>query len=169
MLFYTLIHSPLGLIGLASSETGLVRVRLQLASETEFAEYLATLYRQIPSKRPRAFSDMKTQFNLYFKGRLKQFVYRPDFGTATPFQCLVWRKLRTIPYGKTRSYRWLARAIGKPAAYRAAGNANGRNPLPIIIPCHRVIRENGCLGGYTGGTHIKQFLLDLEQTRHGTL
>jgi len=166
-LLYTTIQSPLGLIGLASGEKGLLRIRVSLANESEFPEYLETRYRQIPSKRSRAFSDLQDQFELYFKGRLSHFVCRPDFGPATPFQRLVWRQLTTIPYGETRSYRWLARAVGKPAAYRAAGNANGKNPLPIVVPCHRVIRENGQLGGYTRGTHIKQFLLDLEHNRHG--
>ena len=69
----------------------------------------------------------------------------------------------TIPYGETRSYKWLAFSIKNPQAYRAVGNANGKNPLPIFIPCHRVIRENGELGGYTGGSNIKRFLLKLEQ------
>ncbi|MCH7624076.1 MAG: methylated-DNA--[protein]-cysteine S-methyltransferase, partial [Nitrospinae bacterium] len=65
--------------------------------------------------------------------------------------------------GKTQSYRMLAKAIGQPKAFRAVGNANGKNPLPLIIPCHRVIRENGDMGGYTGGLHLKRFLLDLER------
>jgi methylated-DNA-[protein]-cysteine S-methyltransferase len=82
---------------------------------------------------------------------------------GTPFQQKVWKKLTTIPYGKTRSYKWIASAINNRHASRAVGNANGRNPLPIIIPCHRVIRENGELGGYTGGINIKRFLLNLEQ------
>jgi O-6-methylguanine DNA methyltransferase len=71
--------------------------------------------------------------------------------------------LTTIPYGKTRSYHWVAKTLGKPSACRAVGNANGKNPIPIIVPCHRVIRKNGDLGGYTGGLHYKRLLLDLEK------
>ena len=75
----------------------------------------------------------------------------------------------TIPFGKTRSYQWVARSINRPKAFRAAGNANGRNPVPVIVPCHRVIRQNGSLGGFTGGTHLKQFLLDLEARSYGAI
>jgi methylated-DNA-[protein]-cysteine S-methyltransferase len=74
----------------------------------------------------------------------------------------VWQALRRIPYGETISYGELARRLGKPGASRAVGAANGRNPLPIVVPCHRVIGSNGRLTGYYGGTHLKQFLLDLE-------
>lgn len=166
-LFYTVFNSPLGLIGLASSKRGLVRIRVQLSGEAEFREYLAVTWQQTPLKNPRAFKDLKNQFDLYFKGRLKKFTCRLNLSCGTPFQKLVWRKLISVPYAQTRSYQWLARAAGKPKACRAVGNANGRNPLPIVIPCHRVVRENGDLGGYTGGVHIKQFLLNLEQTPHG--
>lgn len=169
MLLYTTIRSPLGLIGLASAKKRLVRVRVGLENETTFAEYLGTTYQQTPLKNPRTFKDLRDQFNLYFKGRLKKFACKLDVSRGTSFQSQVWRKLTTIPYGKTRSYQWLAGAIGNPSACRAVGNANGRNPIAIIIPCHRVIRESGDLGGYTGGLHIKQFLLDLEQTRHGAV
>jgi len=82
---------------------------------------------------------------------------------GTAFQQKVWKKLLTIPYGVTRSYKWLAESINNPNSARAVGNANGQNPLSIIIPCHRVVRENGALGGYTGGVRIKRYLLDLEK------
>ena len=82
---------------------------------------------------------------------------------GTYFQQLVWQKLAFIPYGETRSYQWLATEIFKPKACRAVGNANGKNPVPLIIPCHRVIQKNGALGGFTGGTHLKRYLINLEK------
>jgi len=81
----------------------------------------------------------------------------------------VWRELLTIPYGQTRSYEWLARAAGRPQGARAVGNANGKNPLSIIVPCHRVVRKSGDLGGYASGPETKRYLLDLEQASHGPL
>jgi methylated-DNA-[protein]-cysteine S-methyltransferase len=82
---------------------------------------------------------------------------------GTPFQQLVWNALRTIPYGQTVSYGLIARQIGRPAAWRAVGLANGRNPISIVVPCHRVVGSTGRLTGYGGGLERKQFLLDLER------
>ena len=103
------------------------------------------------------------QFQKYFKGELQSFKFPLDLRLGTPFQQKVWKKLLTIPYGTTRSYKWLAQSIKNPNSARAVGNANGQNPLSIIIPCHRVVRENGELGGYTGGIKIKRYLLALEK------
>lgn len=99
----------------------------------------------------------------YFDGSLTDFHTRIDLSAGTPFQQSVWRQLRRIPYGQTTSYSELARRVGKPGAARAVGNANGRNPLPIVVPCHRVVAAGGGLGGYTGGLDIKRFLLDIER------
>ncbi len=85
-----------------------------------------------------------------------------DLSTATPFQRQVWEKTRLIPYGETRSYSWVAEQIGKPGAARAVGQALGRNPLPIIIPCHRVVASDGKLCGFAGGLGMKRRLLSLE-------
>ena len=82
---------------------------------------------------------------------------------GTPFQQSVWRALQQIPYGQTISYAQLAQNIGKPTAYRAVANANGKNPLSIIIPCHRVVASDGSLGGYTGGLDKKRILLSIEK------
>lgn len=97
----------------------------------------------------------------YFSGRRKTFTV-PMQPAGTPFQQLVWAALRIIPYGRTVSYRDIAAQIGKPAAVRAVGQANGRNPLPILIPCHRVIAADGSLGGYAFGLEVKRKLLALE-------
>ncbi|WP_378080618.1 methylated-DNA--[protein]-cysteine S-methyltransferase [Aeromonas bestiarum] len=101
------------------------------------------------------------EFDAYFAGRLQRFTL-PLAANGTAFQQAVWQALCDIPYGETRSYGEIARVIGKPSASRAVGAANGRNPLSIIVPCHRVIGQNGSLTGYAGGLPIKQVLLRLE-------
>ena len=107
------------------------------------------------------FSDAVTQLEAYFAGGLRAFRLKLDLN-GTPFQVQVWNALLDIPFGETRSYAELARAIGKPAAVRAVGLANGRNPVSIVVPCHRVIGSDGSLTGYGGGLERKRFLLDLE-------
>ena len=111
------------------------------------------------------FSDVKAQLTAYFAGESRAFaVALCPQGSA--FQLLVWRALEEIPYGRTVSYRWIAERIGKPKAVRAVGAANGRNPISIIIPCHRVIGSDGSLTGYGGGLAVKRRLLQLENLRH---
>ena len=113
---------------------------------------------------PTAFAQARAQLDDYFAGRRTEFdlLLQPH---GTPFQIQVLQALQRIPYGETRSYRDIARQLGRPNAVRAVGSANGRNPLPIVIPCHRVIAANGGLAGFGGGVQAKQFLLDLEQGR----
>ncbi|MDA0691173.1 MAG: methylated-DNA--[protein]-cysteine S-methyltransferase [Nitrospinae bacterium] len=161
---YTIISTPLGLTGIAGSPRGLSKIILKLPGESDFKKYLQKSHLGNFVSDPPFFENIVKQLNLYFAGKLKSFTCRMDLTGGTPFQQTVWRQLSTIPYGKTHSYRTLAEAIAHPQAFRAVGNANGKNPLPLIIPCHRVIRENGALGGYTGGLSIKKFLLDLEST-----
>ena len=102
------------------------------------------------------------QLDAYFDGRLATFDL-PLAPIGTPFQHRVWSALRDIPFGETRSYGQLAKAIGKPSAMRAVGAANGRNPIAIVVPCHRVIGADGSLTGFGGGIERKKFLLSLEQ------
>ena len=101
------------------------------------------------------------QLRDYFAGRRTEF-HLPLAPDGTPFQRAVWRQLQDIPYGETISYGELARRVGNPKASRAVGSANGANPIPIVIPCHRVIAADGKLGGFGGGLPVKQALLDLE-------
>jgi methylated-DNA-[protein]-cysteine S-methyltransferase len=108
--------------------------------------------------------DLKTQLTGYFSGTRKSFDI-PLAPKGTPFQLAVWNALLEIPYGDTVTYAELARRIGKPSAVRAVGAANGANPIPVIIPCHRVIGSNGTLTGYGGGIERKQWLLALEGRR----
>ena len=104
----------------------------------------------------------KEELNRYFSGVLNVFTVKLN-PNGTEFQKKVWGELLKIPYGKTICYEELAIRIGKPTAARAVGNANGKNPIPIIIPCHRVIARNGSCGGYALGSDLKKFLLDLEK------
>ena len=107
-------------------------------------------------------ADAREQLDEYFQGRRRRFDL-PLAPSGTPFQLSTWTALRDIPYGATRSYGEQARAMGQPRAVRAVGAANGRNPIPIVVPCHRVIGGDGRLTGYAGGLDIKKFLLDLER------
>lgn len=161
---YTIFKNPIGLTGLAATKIGLVRIVNKVSSEKTFENDLVkNLGFQVKSD-PRYFKDLIEQFQSYFKGDLKVFQFPLDLRLGTAFQQKVWKGLLTIPYGVTHSYKWLAKAINHPQSARAVGNANGQNPLSIVIPCHRVIRENGDLGGYTGGVDIKRYLLKLENS-----
>jgi methylated-DNA-[protein]-cysteine S-methyltransferase len=101
------------------------------------------------------------EVRLYIQGKLKEFKAKLDLSSGTPFQISVWRELLRIPYGNVKTYGEIARIIGKPHAARAVGGAVGANPIPIIVPCHRVLAKNG-LGGYSSGIEIKKKLLHLE-------
>lgn len=108
------------------------------------------------------FGEAMDQLSAYFAGELKEFTLELRM-PGTPFQRTVWEQLKLIPYGETRSYGQLARALGNPGASRAVGLANGRNPVSIIVPCHRVIGAGGSMTGYGGGLDRKQRLLDFER------
>jgi methylated-DNA-[protein]-cysteine S-methyltransferase len=156
MMRYCEISTPVGRLLLAGDEEGLRRIAFQSElHSTEVAE------RWQRTEEP--FREAIAQLEAYFTGRLRRF----DLALApegTPFQREVWSALTVIPYGETVSYSELARQLGRPAASRAVGAANGRNPIPIIIPCHRVIGADGSLTGFGGGggRAIKRRLLDLE-------
>jgi len=106
-------------------------------------------------------AEVRRQLDEYFAGRRQEFDL-PLAPRGTPFELSVWEHLRRIPFGETRSYADVARALGKPAATRAVGRANGANPIPIVVPCHRVIGSNGSLTGFGGGLAAKARLLELE-------
>ncbi|GLR10018.1 glycosyltransferase [Mixta theicola] len=149
--------SPIGELTLFASERGLAAVlwpnelrRIRLTPVTEDPQHPLLL-------------EAERQLNAYFNGELRQFTVPLDF-TGTEFQKKVWQALVAIPYGETRSYAEIARAIGHPAAVRAVGAANGRNPVSIIAPCHRVIGSNGKLTGFAGGLEAKAFLLAIEKS-----
>ncbi len=168
-LYYGTCSSPQGRIGLAATPRGLCLMMLRLSSDSDFLRHLKTRFHQAPIQDPAVFEDVIQQLTHYFSGTLKKFTCRLDLSGGTPFQRKVWQALITIPYGSTRSYHWVANRIGRPRAVRAVGNANGKNPVPIIVPCHRVIRADGGLGGFTGGVNLKHQLLNREQASYGTV
>jgi methylated-DNA-[protein]-cysteine S-methyltransferase len=156
---YTMIDSPLGELLAVRAEDGLAGL------------YLPTGKRPMRpaadwSRADSDFPDVRAQLAEYFAGTLREFDL-PLRPRGTEFQQRVWRALRDIPYGTTRSYGWLAAEIGAPGAARAVGLANGQNPVSIIVPCHRVVGANGALTGYGGGLPAKQWLLSHEAARMG--
>jgi O-6-methylguanine DNA methyltransferase len=154
-------ESPIGVLGLAATHQGLCRVKIG-AEEAQFVQNLSRRYHCQPVKSAEYFNPIQKKFADYFKHHSRQINWPLDLRGATPFQLKVWKKMAAIPYGETRSYQWLAEQIGHPLAYRAVGQASSANPIPIIIPCHRVIKANGELGGFTAGSGIKRCLLELE-------
>lgn len=152
---YTEIESPVGRLLLAMDEPGLrhigfVEGRERARPEPSWTEDAAP------------FTALIRELRAYFRGELERFD-QPLAPEGTPFQLKVWNELCGIPYGQTISYGELANRIGNPHASRAVGLANGANPIPIVIPCHRVVGSNGKLTGYGGGLPIKEKLLALER------
>ena len=163
--YYTIFKAPPGWIGLLGSADGLRRVILPQPTDVRA---VSLLLEDIPEAVPSAtfFQDLVKRLQSYFAGKTVNFPDELDFGDATDFQRLVWQTTRKIPYGKTHTYGWIAEQAEKPKAVRAVGQALGRNPLPIIVPCHRVTATGGGLGGFTGGLEVKKYLLKLENNRH---
>ncbi|MGH7907657.1 MAG: methylated-DNA--[protein]-cysteine S-methyltransferase, partial [Candidatus Binataceae bacterium] len=157
--FFKMLQSPIGKPKLVASDAGLAgilwekeksgRVRLNIVGEDRTHPVLVETERQL---------------NEYFAGKRKSFTLKLDF-SGTDFQKKVWQALLTIPYGDTRSYGELAKQIGNRTAVRAVGAANGKNPIAIISPCHRVIGASGDLTGFAGGLKAKAYLLDLESKK----
>ncbi|QPJ63245.1 MAG: methylated-DNA--[protein]-cysteine S-methyltransferase [Candidatus Nitronauta litoralis] len=160
--YFTIFESPMGDLGLVSSEKGLCEVRTRIRNRNSFITYLKKSYPEIPQENPVKLETVIRQLEEYFAGKRQKFTCKLDLNQGTDFQQKVWKALQSIPHGDTRSYAWIAEAIGQPKAVRAVGGANGKNPIPIIVPCHRIIRKDGSIGGYTGGLNKKRFLLELE-------
>jgi methylated-DNA-[protein]-cysteine S-methyltransferase len=161
---YTLTRTEAGWIAFLSSGRGLLRCSLPKSSrEAAFSDLGKLGEKALLSSL--SFKDIARQMEDYFKGERVGFIVPLDLSAASPFESSVWEAARNIPYGEVRSYAWLASIIGKPRASRAVGQALGRNPLPIIIPCHRVLTSDGKLGGFSGGLYMKRFLLALERNK----
>jgi methylated-DNA-[protein]-cysteine S-methyltransferase len=152
-LHYQYLDSPLGQLRLLSNGEALVRIQFP----NQFSENDDTE----PATSDGVLQQTCQQLREYFEGDRNCFDL-PLAASGTEFQHSVWSALKDIPFGELRSYRDIAQAIGRPAAVRAVGAANGRNPLPIIVPCHRVIGSNGALTGFAGGLPAKCLLLQLE-------
>lgn len=159
--FYLQMQSPVGTLLLAASEKGLYRVQFDAAVPVGAKN-------QVWMRSPEKLRECEQQLEAYFTGELRQFTLPLDL-RGTPFQLRCWEALRRIPYGGTWSYAQLAQEVGSPHGFRAVGQANHRNPVAIIVPCHRVIGAHGTLTGYGGGLDVKEKLLRLEAGDRQTL
>lgn len=161
----TWLNSELGAITMVADEEYLYVLDFvdHPGSEDEVEDLSKKLKATIIPGRTPIINSIESELMQYFAGKLREFK-TPVRLLGTPFQKQVWEALRKIPYGKTRSYLDIARAVHNPTGFRAVAQANGANRLSIIIPCHRVINNNGKLGGYGGGLARKQWLLELEKS-----
>lgn len=161
---YRTVDSPIGPLLVAATQKGLVRVAFGLE---DFDAVLTALAERVSPRvlesRPRL-DAVAAELDEYFSGRRREFDLPLDFAMSSGFRQEVQRYLPHIGYGQTRSYKQVAESIGNPKAVRAVGTACATNPLPVVVPCHRVLRSDGGLGGYLGGLEAKSALLELETT-----
>jgi methylated-DNA-[protein]-cysteine S-methyltransferase len=150
---YTYLASPLGKLLLTSDGEGLTGIQFPRHHPSQPPAYW--------KRDPQRFNEACRQLRAYFAGELRDFDL-PLAMAGSPFERRVWNALRKVPHGKTVSYGHIAARIGQPKACRAVGLANGKNPIPIVVPCHRVIGADGSLAGYGGGLDTKRWLLELE-------
>jgi len=163
-MFYTVFETAAGWVGIMGSAAGLRRATLPQPSKHEACISLGDGLEDARETPPR-FAGLIERYQAYFNGKRVVFPDTLDLAGATPFQRAVWRAAGDIPYGQTRSYSWVAGRAGNPRAVRAAGQALSVNPLPVIVPCHRVLAKDGGLGGFSGGLAMKKRLLKLEASR----
>jgi methylated-DNA-[protein]-cysteine S-methyltransferase len=156
---YKTMKSPVGCLKLVASERGLAAILWE--NDDPKRVRLAPL---VEDRNHPVLRETERQLTDYFAGKLRKFSLQFDFA-GTDFQKKVWRALAAIPFGETRSYADVARQIGHPKAVRAVGAANGKNPISIIVPCHRVVGSNGKLTGFAGGLETKAFLLKTESEK----
>ena len=159
---YTSADSPFGPLLLASTRRGLVRVGLPNQDPDELRAEIAERLSPRVLEAPAELDDVQRELDLYFAGKLDRFDLPLDWRLSGGFRQRVLRAIDRIPYGQTRTYTEMARKAGNERAVRAAGTACGSNPIPLVVPCHRVLRTGGALGGYGGGLPMKQALLELE-------
>lgn len=161
---YTSFSTPFGLIYAAATSQGICRLTFD-ESDEELKQDFKRRYGCKVTHAPNnpLLKRLEDQFERYFLGELRRFDAPFDFLEGTPFYKRVWETLLKIPYGQVRSYRWVAEQVGLPQGARAVGQANSRNRIAILIPCHRVIKNDGRIGGYGDRLDIKEYLLELEQ------
>jgi methylated-DNA-[protein]-cysteine S-methyltransferase len=159
------IDSPLGPLLLAATPLGLVRVAYQREGHDAVLQALASRISPRILAAPRRLDDVARQLDEYFVGRRTAFDVALDRRLSAGFRRTVLDHLAAISYGHTESYAQVAAATGHPGAVRAVGSACATNPLPVVVPCHRVVRSDGSLGGYLGGLEVKRALLELEGAR----
>ncbi|MSP64381.1 MAG: methylated-DNA--[protein]-cysteine S-methyltransferase [Ignavibacteria bacterium] len=155
--------SPIGVLKIYSTEKGLCHLALPKTKLVETQKWFNKYYFTNNIKKSNSINKLiHLELKNYFKGKSRKFTNSFDL-RGTPFQIKVWKELLKIPFSKVISYKQLANNVKNKNAFRAVGSANGKNPISIIIPCHRVINQNGKLGGYSGGLSIKKYLLELEK------
>jgi methylated-DNA-[protein]-cysteine S-methyltransferase len=160
---YSSVDSPLGPLVVAATPKGLVRVSYtEFRGEDEVLEDLARRVSPRVLEAPAKLDPVRRELDEYFDGRREDFDIAIDWSYLAGFTREVLRATAAIPFGDVSTYAGVAEAAGSPRAVRAAGNALGANPMPVVVPCHRVLRTGGALGGYTGGLERKEFLLRLE-------
>ncbi|HET7507289.1 MAG TPA: methylated-DNA--[protein]-cysteine S-methyltransferase [Solirubrobacterales bacterium] len=159
---YTTADSPFGPLLLAQTRRGLVRVGLPNQDSDELLVDLAERVSPRVLEAPDELDEVRRELDLYFDGKLDSFDLPLDWQLSGGFRRQVLRAINRIPYGQTRNYTEMARKAGNERAVRAAGSACGSNPIPLVVPCHRVLRTGGALGGYAGGLPMKEALLQLE-------
>lgn len=159
---YATTDSPFGTLLLARTPRGLIRVGLPNQDAEELLVELAERISPRVLEAPAELDEARRELDLYFEGKLQRFDLPLDWRLSDGFRLRVQRAIAGIPYGETRSYTEMAAKAGNERAVRAAGTACGRNPLPLVVPCHRVLRSGGALGGYGGGLPMKRGLLELE-------
>ena len=159
---YTSADSPFGPLLLATTKRGLVRIGLPNQDQDDLLNDLAKRVSPRVLEAPAQLDEARRELDLYFAGKLDRFDLPLDWRLSGGFRRRVLRAIDRIPYGQTRTYTEMARRAGNERAVRAAGTACGSNPIPLVVPCHRVLRTSGALGGYGGGLPMKQALLGLE-------
>jgi methylated-DNA-[protein]-cysteine S-methyltransferase len=162
MVYCTSFDSKVGLIYIASTDKGVCKLSVPRQTKKDFIKWLRENFddSEVVDNKSRN-RDAIDQMTRYFNGKLAKFTVPVDFH-GTPFQVRVWKELQRIPYGSTISYKQLAKRLGTSRGFQAVGRANAANPIPIIIPCHRVLGTDGSLVGYASGIKTKEFLLRLE-------
>ena len=160
---YRTLETPVGPLLLAATETGLVRVAFEREGFDAVLESLAQRISPRVLEAPRRLDAAAVELDEYFEGRRHSFDVPLDFALTSGFRRSVQTSLPGIDYGRTRSYKEIAELVGSPRAVRAVGTACATNPLPVVLPCHRVLRSDGGLGGYIGGLEAKTALLSLEK------
>ncbi|MFN3395539.1 MAG: methylated-DNA--[protein]-cysteine S-methyltransferase [Thermodesulfovibrionales bacterium] len=158
-IIYDIFSSPLGLLYIIFSDNALAGIIFS----NEVGKSTSSIPHSVKRiKKGRVPENFRQQLIDYFEGKLREFKQEVILLSGTEFEKSVWLTLREIPYGETRSYKWVAERIGKPKAVRAVGRALSKNPIPIVLPCHRVIESDGSIGGYSSGVERKRRLLNLE-------
>jgi methylated-DNA-[protein]-cysteine S-methyltransferase len=159
---YTTFDSPVGPLLLAATEAGLLRVAYEIEDHDRVLETISARISPRILRAPKRLDEAMRELDEYFAGRRTTFDLPLDLGLSTGFRQVVQRELAHIAYGHTQSYGQVAAAVGNPKAVRAVGTACATNPLPVVLPCHRVLKADGSLGGYAGGPATKAVLLELE-------